>query len=90
VGTCSNCRQRHGRLILGRCNTCYRFHKRTGRERDVEQIIRTNALRFERENTNPYLTRLRSQAKVAWRAEAERLNNHGTYVALGGFTTASK
>jgi hypothetical protein len=48
-------------LILGRCNTCYRFHKRTGRERDVEQVIRTNALRLEREIATPHLVRLRVQ-----------------------------
>jgi hypothetical protein len=61
VGTCSNCRQPHGRLILGRCNTCYRFHKRTGRERDVEQITRTNALRLEREMAVPYGIQARYQ-----------------------------
>ena len=82
MGTCSNCRQRHGRLILGRCNTCYRFHKRTGRERDIEQIIRTNALRFERENPNPYLLRLRAQRQRSSAGEAERLNDYRVMVAV--------
>jgi hypothetical protein len=65
VGTCSNCGQRRGRLILGRCNTCYRFHKRTGRERDVDQITRTNELRLERELATPHFLRMTAQVRRA-------------------------
>ena len=61
MGTCSNCGQRHGRLVKGRCNTCYRFWKRTGHDRDVERVVQTNSLRLEREMAVPYYLRIRFQ-----------------------------
>lgn len=62
MGTCCNCRQqRSGRLIQKRCDTCYRYWKRTGRERDIDTIVRTSAARLEREQASPYLIRLAYQ-----------------------------
>lgn len=76
MGTCLNCQQHRGRLRRGRCNTCYRFWQRTGRDRDADRIVRTNALRLEREQANPYELRIRYQQTVAYVRQARHENHY--------------
>ena len=90
MGTCANCRQQRGRLVDDRCNTCYRYRKRTGRDRDIDRIVATNGLRLERQQASSYTLQVEFRRKLNHANEAEILNDHEVYDVMQGLRLTRK